>query len=363
MSSEAQGSTTIDKIRALPDLRAQPKNVAYKQVLEKWPGEKDNGQPAGSLHRKHRGLDVLLIVARYILITHPDGRSIETDSNPILELAWKDMESSEYKASVEAIKEEIIDLMTSDGRLPDASFASLCESPTMLETLWKHPTLLLCGPLEILRKETEEEEEKWMPHQMIGADFLSKLSLVTWDGELDLVEKTRQIWYHSQGKDEKDLLRLEFSNGQCYTLLVAVWLRSDNTAPVDNEDNLDFVHMYSLNMADVFPVVANKCTARSPDTIGQGGHSYMLFYVANNAASMQKNYARCLRNGSPPGTYTDAHIGKQTPEKEELWAQFFAADLTEQNSIQQTMRESGNGSIFQLPRLFPRQPPRQFSWR
>ncbi|KAK1857241.1 hypothetical protein CCHR01_00022 [Colletotrichum chrysophilum] len=71
----------------------------------------------------------------------PSGPDNDTGSNLIWELAWRDLQSDEYKDNAPVLKQEI---MNAVGKNDTSSF-SLCESQIMRETLWSRKELLLCG--------------------------------------------------------------------------------------------------------------------------------------------------------------------------------------------------------------------------
>ncbi|KAJ0289716.1 hypothetical protein Brms1b_000943 [Colletotrichum noveboracense] len=63
----------------------------------------------------------------------PSGPDNDTGSNLIWELAWRDLQSDEYKDNAPVLKQEI---MNAVGKNDTSSF-SLCESQIMRETLYR----------------------------------------------------------------------------------------------------------------------------------------------------------------------------------------------------------------------------------
>ncbi|TID00137.1 hypothetical protein CH35J_005799 [Colletotrichum higginsianum] len=287
-------------------------------MSRQWPGPTE-GEVNSNLE-KTQALDVLLIVARHILLTHTKDIPVNTTPNPILELARKDFESDQYKANSIALKEGIIDAVGS----PDWSFASLCESSIMHETLWGLPSFLLFRSLEILVKDTDGKEQ-WAPDALPDPSFLAATGLITWDGDSDLVDCMTRLGWSRRFRDgtirrlslcekapvlirvryrptpgcqrtEKDLLGFRDPGGQHYTLLAAVWLRGDKTTETNNQDAecLDLVQLYSMDTADLLPATANKYRSPYPEKVGQEGRTYMLFYGACEEPHKWKSRARCL---------------------------------------------------------------------
>lgn len=84
----------------------------------------------------------------------PSGPDNDTGSNLIWELAWRDLQSAEYKDNAPVLKQEI---MNAVGKNDTSSF-SLCESQIMRETLWSRKELLLCG-LEYLENGSTDWEK------------------------------------------------------------------------------------------------------------------------------------------------------------------------------------------------------------
>lgn len=169
-------SELLEKIKALPDMRKLDPDVQLKRMTTEWRRQpmSQAGKPVGSIVR---GLDVLVIFVRYLVVLLPSGPDIETASNPVWELAWRDVQSPEYQANNQSftLKKGIIDAVNNN----DTSFFSLCESQIMRETLWSLKELLLCGDPEYLETGCKDWEKIDSPY----AAFLAGMSLVRWDGK------------------------------------------------------------------------------------------------------------------------------------------------------------------------------------
>ncbi|OHE95508.1 hypothetical protein CORC01_09241 [Colletotrichum orchidophilum] len=301
-----------NKVRALPDLRSQPPHLADAQISRLWHGPRSTEKQTT---KSCRGLDVVLIVLRHLFSIVPESRNVNTADNPILELAWKDIEDERYKSQSAELKSEVVETIAARIGVQDPSFADICESHFLQDTLWSLQNYLLCGPPEF-----RTDSGRWAPEEVPNAHFLASRSLVTWSGKEDLVDCLAKIWrnylfrdgtvhhltaekyapsiiralYHPRGdfpRQEKDLINFDWPNFQHYTLVAAVWLRGTHD---DATSHLDFVRLYSALQADVLPQLSSKYRATTPEDLGQPGRSYMLFYGARAASAFPKSYARCL---------------------------------------------------------------------
>ncbi|GKT87859.1 hypothetical protein Ct61P_05709 [Colletotrichum tofieldiae] len=285
----------LDKIQLLPDLRKGPPfRVGDMPMSIKWPGRQPDSRPLRGDARAVRGLDVLLILLRHIADILEYSQAIDTSRNPMLELAWRDIEGD--KAEHMALKKEVIEAFESHDGLQGPSFADLCESPLMRETWW----------------EIRFGEDEWVPDPLPDdPGFLAWRSLIVWDGASGLGDYLDMTWASREFEDsfvrrltqtanmpsilrvlykppadcvrqEKDLLTFEWDGPQKYTLLAAVWLRDGAT---DTGPALDQIQLYELNAGDI---------RRQPEKLGRPGRSYMLFYGA--CQEFNPYLARCLRD-------------------------------------------------------------------
>ncbi|KAK2754098.1 hypothetical protein CKAH01_06036 [Colletotrichum kahawae] len=282
----------LEKIKALPDMRKLDPDVLLERMTTEWPRHPmpQSGKPVGSIVR---GLDALVIVVRYLAVMLPPGT--DTGSNPIWELAWRDVQSPEYQADNQSftLKQEIMNAVSKN----DTSFFALCESQIMRETLWSLKELLLCGDPEYLDNGSTDWEKIDSPY----AAFLAEMSLVSWDGKSELRMAVNQVFcdrYRSDGDayrltvpkrgpmilrvhlkpsagsnlKEKDLLRFQFSKNANYKLLVAVELRTDEAQLGDT------VQLYALEGPDILPTTFNASRSLRLEALGAEGCEYMLFY-------------------------------------------------------------------------------------
>ncbi|KAF0330269.1 hypothetical protein RB213_013432 [Colletotrichum asianum] len=306
-------SELLEKIKALPDMRKLDPDVQLKRMTTEWPRQPmpQAGKPVGSIVR---GLDVLVIFVRYLVVLLPSGPDIETASNPVWELAWRDVQSPEYQANNQSftLKKGIIDAVNKN----DTSFLSLCESQIMRETLWSLKELLLCGDPEYLENGCKDWEKIDSPY----AAFLAEMSLVSWDGKsegLDMAVK--QVFcdrYRSNGDacrltvpkrapmiirvhlkpsagsslKEKDLLRFHGGEGANYKLLAAVWLRNDDTKSEDT------IQLYAFNGIDILPTTFTGSRSLRPEMLAEEGHEYILFYGSYGPEIRIKDRFACEKN-------------------------------------------------------------------
>ncbi|GKT53697.1 LOW QUALITY PROTEIN: hypothetical protein ColTof4_05863 [Colletotrichum tofieldiae] len=302
----------LDKIQLLPDLRKGPRSSIDDMPMSiKWPAD---AKPLRGDARTVCGLDVLLILLRHIADILEYSQAIDTSRNPILELAWRDIEGD--KAEHMALKKEVIEAFQSHDGLQGPSFADLCESPLMRETWWGDSMFLLCGPPELAVGEDECVPDP-LPDD---SGFLAWRSLIGWDGASGLGDYLDMTWASREfeagfvrrltqtanmpsilrvlynppaecARQEKDLLTFEWDGPQKYTLVAAVWLRDGAT---DTGPDLDHIQLYDTNAADIAPLRRNMCSAASPENLGRPGSSYMLFYGA--CQEFDPYLARCLRD-------------------------------------------------------------------
>ncbi|KAF4916113.1 hypothetical protein CGCF415_v001114 [Colletotrichum fructicola] len=302
----------LEKIKALPDLRKLDDTTMLERLTTEWPHSLKEKMVNGAFGTTTRGLDVLLVFVRYLVVILPSGPDIDTGSNPIWELAWKDLQSAEYKDNALVLKQEIINAVSKDS----TSFFSLCESQIMRETLWSLKELLLCGNPEYLENGCKDWEKIDPPY----AAFLAEMSLVSWDGKSEgLYMAVKQVFcerYRSDGDacrltmpkpapmiirvhlkpsagsnlKEKDLLRFHGGEGADYKLLAAVRLGTDGAKSGDT------IQLYAFNGIDILPTQFNASRSRRPEMLGEEGHEYMLFYCSYRTGIRIKDRFACEKN-------------------------------------------------------------------
>ncbi|KAI8252103.1 hypothetical protein K4K58_008119 [Colletotrichum sp. SAR11_239] len=269
----------LEKIKALPDLRKLDDTTMLERLTTEWPHSLKEKMVNGAFGTTTRGLDVLLVFVRYLVVILPSGPDIDTGSNPIWELAWKDLQSAEYKDN--ALKE-----------------------------------LLLCGNPEYLENGCKDWEKIDPPY----AAFLAEMSLVSWDGKSEgLYMAVKQVFcerYRSDGDacrltmpkpapmiirvhlkpsagsnlKEKDLLRFHGGEGADYKLLAAVRLGTDGAKSGDT------IQLYAFNGIDILPTQFNASRSRRPEMLGEEGHEYMLFYCSYRTGIRIKDRFACEKN-------------------------------------------------------------------
>ncbi|KAI8227119.1 hypothetical protein K4K57_008575 [Colletotrichum sp. SAR 10_99] len=237
----------LEKIKALPDLRKLDDTTMLERLTTEWPHSLKEKMVNGAFGTTTRGLDVLLVFGRYLVVILPSGPDSDTGSNPIWELAWKDLQSAEYKDNASVLKQEIINAVSKDN-------TSLKE-------------LLLCGNPEYLENGCKDWKKIDPPY----AAFLAEMSLVSWDGKSEgLYMAVKQVFcerYRSGGDacrltmpkpapmiirvhlkpsagsnlKERDLLRFHGGEGVDYKLLAAVRLGTDGAKSGDT------IQLYAFN--------------------------------------------------------------------------------------------------------------------